>query len=88
MIRKVIKFYGTFCWPCKVISPIIKKLCLDEWIMLEEVDVEEHEDYSMNYWITKVPTVVYQKENWETHSIVWALDYDWYKAELYSFLWK
>ena len=86
MLRKIIKFSAARCAPCKLISPVIKEICSERGIMLEEVDVEEHGDYAESYGISKVPTVVFMKENWDKHVIIWAKQKEEYIKELDMFL--
>lgn len=87
MLRKIIKFSAARCVPCKIIAPVLKELCQEKSIMLEEIDVEDHPDYAQEYNISKVPTVVLVKENWDTHTIIWAKQKDEYIKEIEFFVW-
>jgi thioredoxin 1 len=62
---EVLDFYGVWCNPCKVITPIINQL-IDEYdndndIHIEKIDVDENKDMVQKYAIKSVPTILFIK---------------------------
>ena len=53
---KLIKFYGTYCKPCKVLADRLNKL--DLTIDLFSYDVEEEVELTEKWKVRNVPTVI------------------------------
>lgn len=59
---KIVKFYGEWCGPCKMLTPILNDLKKEYNFTLEEVNVDNGipEEYS-NLNIMNVPTLLIYK---------------------------
>ena len=53
---KLIKFYGTYCKPCKVLADRLSKIELD--VPLINYDVEEEVELTEKWMVRNVPTVI------------------------------
>ena len=58
---KLLKFYGTYCKPCKVLADRLSKIELD--IPLIDYDVEEEIDLTEEWKVRNVPTVILVDDN-------------------------
>jgi len=60
----VLQFWAAWCWPCKMLAPILSRVCLSQEISYEKVDIDENPVMTEKYEITAVPTTFIIK-NWE-----------------------
>ena len=74
---EILKFYGTWCAPCKVLSPIVDEVAEEVGVKVTGVNVEEDQQMLDKYGITAVPTLVFLKAGEETdrlHGVVTKKD--------------
>lgn len=61
-MRILLKFYATWCNPCKTLEPMLNialKKCRREYELVEiDVDLEENQEIMEKYKIISVPTLV------------------------------
>ena len=60
---KVLKFYATWCEPCKMLSRIIEDAKDKININIEDVNIEEQFELAQKYNIRSVPTMVVVAED-------------------------
>lgn len=53
---KVLKFYATWCGPCKGMSMILKGM--ENLPEIEEIDIDQNTELTTQYGIRSVPTLV------------------------------
>ena len=60
----LVDFYATWCMPCKMQSEILKELGQDliPGLVIEKIDVDEHEDFVKDYNIVSIPTLLAFKD--------------------------
>lgn len=58
MDKQIIKFYATWCGPCKMIKPVVDKLASETGIPLVEIDIDENPEFADAYNVQGVPTLV------------------------------
>jgi thioredoxin 1 len=68
---KVLKFFGTWCGPCKVLAPQIeaaKELCPE--VEFQDVDVDQQPEIAGAHGVMGVPAVVFLKDGEEVSRFV------------------
>lgn len=65
----LVDFFATWCGPCKMMHPVLEQLKKDlgDGIRIIKLDVDENEDFSMQYNIQSVPTLMLFKKG----EVVW-----------------
>ena len=91
MSKKVpvlVDFYGDWCWPCKILSPILEKIARDYngRFVLAKVNVDKAQITAGEFGIMSVPTVILFKNGEPVDYFVGALPEpqirDWLKRRL------
>lgn len=60
-MKTVIKYYATWCGPCKIYAPTfnsVKEKMQDENIQFIDINVEETSEYRSKYKVTSIPYTV------------------------------
>ena len=55
---KALKFYATWCQPCKMLSKIIEEAGDKITMPIEDIDIEQNIDLAQKYGIRGVPALV------------------------------
>lgn len=66
----VVKFYGTWCGPCKMIKAIINEMPDINGLKMTEVDVDKSITLAKQFGVMSVPTLVVFKDGAEVDKIV------------------
>jgi thioredoxin 1 len=68
---EVKKFYGEWCVPCKLLTPVINEIKGEmPNVKFTDVDVDENGDLASKYGVRGVPTVVIEKDGIEVKRFV------------------
>lgn len=68
---KVIKFYGEWCGPCKILAPIFEQVkSAVDGVSFQDVDVDANSALAIQYKVRGVPTIVIEKDGQEVKRIV------------------
>lgn len=62
---KVLKFYATWCAPCKGLSMIVEGVKDSIDTVIEDVDIEKDTELAVKYGIRSVPTMVVVNDSGE-----------------------
>lgn len=65
---KLIKFYTTWCQPCKILSTMLKEIKLTG-IELLEIDAEADAALAKQYGVQSVPVLIIEKDGQEVDRI-------------------
>lgn len=62
---KLIKFYATWCGPCKLMAPIVDKFVNKHHDKIEfvEIDVDNDEEAAKKYKVMGLPTIILEDES-------------------------
>lgn len=55
--KVIVDFYGTWCMPCKMLTPILHKVVEELDIKLARVDIDENDNLVKEFHIMSVPTL-------------------------------
>ena len=67
----LIDFYTDWCEPCKILSPIIEEIALENPnIKVVRINVDNELTVSMKYQIMSIPTMVVLKNGEETNRLI------------------
>lgn len=67
----LIKFYASWCLPCKSLSNTVHKVILEfPNIQIKEVNIDEDVESSREYKIRSIPTLVLVKDGQEIDRVV------------------
>lgn len=72
-----VKFFATWCGPCKMMTPVLDKIYedFDGQVKFLEVDVDNCENLSNDYFVSSVPTFIIFKNGEEFDRISGACTY-------------
>lgn len=60
---KALKFYATWCQPCKMLSKIIEEAGNKITMPIEDIDIEQNMELAQKYGIRGVPALVIVDED-------------------------
>lgn len=67
----VVKFFATWCGPCKRMSPIVEKLESEfDICKFIAVDTDEFPDIVLTYGVKSLPTILFLKNGQEVKRVV------------------
>lgn len=63
--RVLVDFYADWCGPCKMISPVLEKISMENSDFdVIKVNVDDNQDLAMKYGVMSIPTlIVFDKGN-------------------------
>lgn len=84
----LVDFFANWCNPCKVVSPIIKKIASEfsGRIIAVKIDIDKHRYVSTKYYVQSIPTVMLFFKGKELMRITGSQSYEYYKEQIESVL--
>lgn len=71
MAIKILDFSASWCFPCKLQTPIIEKLeGKFKDVGFEKIDIDADREKAMKYGIRAVPTIIIEKDGKEMNRFV------------------
>jgi len=73
----IVDFYADWCWPCRMLWPILEKI-VDNWICnVVKINTDDYPNLAEKYNVMWLPTMLIFK-GWQLKSnpIVWLKSYD------------
>lgn len=63
----LLQFFATWCYPCKVLTPIVNAVetKMNDQLQVSRIDIDQEEDLASRFHIMAVPTLVLMKDNTE-----------------------
>ena len=77
-IPVIVKFFATWCGPCKMIAPAFEKLSqeFEKQVKFIEIDVDDCDNIASDYCVSSVPTFIIFKNGEEFNRTSGALGYE------------
>ncbi len=58
----LVDFWATWCGPCKMVGPVLEKICNEGVIQVGKVNVDDEDYLAAQYGIESIPTMMIFKE--------------------------
>ena len=63
-----IKYFSTnYCMPCKAFAPVFDSVMSNDNIPFNKIDAEQNKDLALQYSVSSVPTLVFEKDGTVVH---------------------
>lgn len=71
----LVDFWATWCGPCRMIAPDLKKIAAeyDGQLTVAKVDTDQNQDMAMKYAVRSIPTLILFKDGQEVERLVGRL---------------
>lgn len=54
----LIDFFADWCYPCKMMAPVVEEVSADENIKVGKVNIDENQELAERYGIESIPTII------------------------------
>ena len=87
-IPVIVDFWAPWCWPCKMVAPILDKLAKEfaGKVIFAKVNTDEHAEWASKYGVQGIPTMMFFANGKLIHRQVGALPEPILKDVLSQFL--
>lgn len=61
----LIDFFADWCYPCKMMAPVVEELSKEESIKVGKVNIDENQELAEKYGVESIPTIIVFKNGKE-----------------------
>lgn len=61
----LIDFFADWCYPCKMMAPVVEEVSKDEKIKVGKVNIDENQELAEKYEVESIPTIIVFKNGKE-----------------------
>lgn len=61
----LIDFFADWCYPCKMMAPVVEEVSKDESIKVGKVNIDENQELAEKYGVESIPTIIVFKNGKE-----------------------
>lgn len=61
----LIDFFADWCYPCKMMAPVVEEISKDESIKVGKVNIDENQELAEKYGVESIPTIIVFKNGKE-----------------------
>ena len=61
----LIDFFADWCYPCKMMAPVVEDVAKDESIKVGKVNIDENQELAEKYGVESIPTIIVFKNGKE-----------------------
>ena len=58
----LVDLWAPWCGPCRMLGPILEKLCSEDFIQVGKVNVDDDPDIAAAFRVESIPTIILFKE--------------------------
>ena len=70
----LIDFFADWCYPCKMMTPVVEEVSKEESIKVGKVNIDENQELAMKYEVMSIPTLIIYKNGKEAKRFVGVRD--------------
>ncbi len=61
----LIDFFADWCYPCKMMAPVVEEVAKDESIKVGKINIDENQELAEKYGVESIPTIIVFKRGKE-----------------------
>ena len=61
----MIDFFADWCYPCKMMAPVVEEVAKDESIKVGKINIDENQELAEKYGVESIPTIIVFKRGKE-----------------------
>lgn len=61
----LIDFFADWCYPCKMMAPVVEEVAKDESIKVGKININENQELAEKYGVESIPTIIVFKRGKE-----------------------
>lgn len=57
----LVDFWATWCGPCQMIAPVVKRIAEEQKVKVGKVNVDDEQELAIKYGVMSIPTLIFFK---------------------------